>query len=237
MLLEMTVPVQGGLRQEKHLEIIANHVANAGTTGFKADILSFDEMFHASLTTDHRPGSINTTGNELDLAIDGNGFFKVQTARGTRYTRDGNFTLNSTGILTTRNGDPVLGTVGPIAVRTTGDEIGIHIREDGQVQVSVSGAAAVEQNTVGTLAVVTFNNLNLLEKEGDSLFQYTGAAVDEIVPPGVKIRQGALEQANISSAIEMVKMIHTHRMYEAYQKMIQTYDEINAKAITEVAKV
>ncbi len=81
MILQMTVPVQGGLRQEKQLEIIANHIANASTTGFKPDILSFDETFRASLTVDHRQGAIKKTGNNLDLAIDGNGFFKIQTGK------------------------------------------------------------------------------------------------------------------------------------------------------------
>ena len=236
MILQMTVPVQGGLRQEKQLEIIANHIANASTTGFKPDILTFDETFRASLTVDHRQGAIKKTGNRLDLAIDGNGFFKIQTGKGIRYARDGSFTLNRTGFLVTQNGDAVMGSGGPLAIRTTGEEIDVQINEDGEIQVSESGGTGIEQNTVGRVAVVTFDDMNLLEKDGDSLFRYKGGAADETVSPAAKIRQGAVEQANVSTAIEMVKMIHTHRMYEAYQKMIQTFDEIDSKVITEVAR-
>lgn len=236
MILQMTVPVQGGLRQEKQLEIIANHIANASTTGFKPDILTFDETFRASLTIDHRQGAIKKTGNSLDLAIDGDGFFKIQTGKGIRYTRDGTFTLDRNGFLVTQNGDMVLGAGGPLAIRTTGDEMDVQINEDGEIQVSASSGTGIEQTTVGRVAVVAFDDMNLLEKDGDSLFRHKGPAVDEIVSPAVKVRQGAVENANVSTAIEMVKMIHTHRMYEAYQKMIQTFDEIDSKAITEVAR-
>lgn len=224
MILEMTRPVQGGLRQEKKFEIIANHLANVDTNGYKADILSFNQIFEAKLTVDHRQGPLKVTDNKLDVALGDEGFFKIQTPQGVRYTRDGNFTVNNNNMLVTQNGDAVLGTAGPIPI--VGNEI--HINGIGEVQV--------DGEIVDQLDVVTFNNLDLLEKQGDSLYRYNGPAEDEVVPELVVVKQGALEKPNISVAVEMTNMIQTHRMYEAYQKMMQSFDEINAKVITEVGR-
>ncbi len=225
MILQITKPVQGGLRQEKKLEIIANHLANANTNGFKADILTFDNVFRAKLTVDHRQGDLKVTGNKLDLGLGDKGFFKVQTQRGIMYTRDGNFTINKNNILSTQNGDAVLSSVGPIIINGTD----ININEIGEIQV--------DGGVAGRLDIVSFNNLNLLKKQGNSLYKYTGPEGDELIPENILVKQGVLEKPNISIAAEMTKMIQTHRMYEAYQKMIHTFDEIDTKAISEVGRM
>ncbi len=224
MILQMIGPVQGGLRQEKKFEIIANHLANVSTNGFKADILTFDHVFRAKLVVDHRQGDLKATGNKLDLALGDSGFFKVQTQRGIMYTRDGNFTIDRNNTLSTQNGEPVLGTAGPIIINGTD----VNINEIGGIQV--------DGGVAGQLDIVTFNNLDLLQKQGNSLYRYKGSEEDEIVPENVLVKQGTLEKPNISIAAEMTKMIQTHRMYEAYQKMIHIFDEINSKAITEVGR-
>ena len=225
MILQMTRAVQGGLRQERKLEVIANHLANADTNGFKGDILAFDDMFRANLVTDHSQGSLNITGNDLDLALTDQGFFKIQTDQGIQYTRDGNFTVNQNGTLVTQNGDPVLGNNAPVVIQGT------------SVFINRTGEILVDGEAIGNLDVVTFADLTRLQKTDKSLFRYEGdAATDEQIPPTISVRQGALEKPNISTAIEMVEMIQTHRMYEAYQKMIMTFDEIDSKAITELGR-
>lgn len=225
MILQMTRAVQGGIRQEKQFELISNHLANAGTTGFKADILSFDSLFKANLTVDTTQGSLKQTGNKLDCAIDGKGFFRVQTERGIRYTRNGNFSLNNNQTLVTNNGDPVLGGSGPITI--AGDNI--YIGKNGEV--------SSDGNIIGLIALTDFASPEQLQKDGDNLFMYKGSPGDQTFPADTSIRQGALEQPNLSTAREMVKMINTHRMYEAYQKMIHTLDEVDSKAILEIGKL
>jgi len=231
MIRQMTRPVQGGLRQERQFELIANHIANANTAGFKGDILTFDQEMKAIQVVDHSQGKMRSTANKLDLAISGQGFFKVQTPKGIRYTRAGNFTLNRDSVLVTQDGDPVMGVGGPIVVRGTETDISdnISVREDGTVQV--------DEDIVGQLSVVNFTDIRKLKKEENSLFAYEGPRGDERPVRGAVVRQGILEEPNISTAAEMTKMIQSHRLYEAYQKMIHTFDEINSKAVQEIGKI
>ena len=121
MLFEMTRSAQAGLRKERQHELISNHLANANTTGFKKDILSFDRALNPILTTDYSQGDLIETGNPLDLAIEGDGFFKVSTPSGNRYTRDGNFTVDAIGRMVTQEGFPVMGKNGPVTL--SGDDI------------------------------------------------------------------------------------------------------------------
>jgi len=224
MILQMTRSVQAGLRQELKFDLIANHLANADTTGFKADILSFDDALRATLTTDHSQGGIRVTDNPLDLSLREGGFFTVETAQGTRYTRNGNFVLNAEKQLVSQNGDPVLGESGPITI----DGANISVNESGQIEV--------DGELVDTLRIATFETLKRLEKEGNSYFVYKGDPADEQFPETVSIQQGALEMPNVSAVVEMTKMIETHRLFEAYQKVIQSFDEMDSKIINEVGK-
>ncbi len=221
MLLEMTRAAQTGLRKERQYELSSNHLANANTVGFKKEILSFDQMMKARLTTDHSDGDVRLTGNKLDLALRGNGFFKVQTPAGFRYTRNGNFTLNSEGLLVTQKGAPVLGAGGG-SISIQGDNV--FINEAGGI--FVDGEATVN------LEVVDFINREELQNEGENLFSFKGNSLDEIVPEEVKVVQGGLETANLSTVYEMTKMIETQRMYETAQKMMRTLDELDTKAIS-----
>ena len=199
MILQMTRVVQAGLKQERKLDIVSNHLANADTTGFKADILSFDEAMNAVLTVDHTQGDVKHTDNTLDLALGDEGFFKVQTPQGVRYTRNGNFTLNAGGQLVTQNGDPVLGPGGPVVIAGS------------DVQVSKDGAIEVDGEAGGQLAVATFADLTLLHKEGSGNYVYRGNPADEIVPEAVEVVQGALEKPNFTVVEEMTDMIAINR--------------------------
>jgi len=222
---DMSYAIQGALRQENHLEIQANHMANSATTGFKSQVLSFDEMFQAHMTLDTRQGDLVATESPLDLAISGDGFFKIQTDHGNRYTRNGNFSLNAEGTLVTSEGDPVLGENGPITI-------------DGNViTISDTGEINVDETVVGTLKIVSFDAPEQLTKEGNSLLIHGGPEKDEIIQADSKIRQRHLEQSNVEIVREMTSMVTTNRSYESFQKLMQTIDELNAKAVTEVGRI
>ncbi|MDY6823449.1 MAG: flagellar hook-basal body protein [Thermodesulfobacteriota bacterium] len=225
MLHEMARPVQGGLRQEKKFEITANNIANANTTGFKKDILSFGEMLSYRMNTDFSDGPVKSTGNKLDVAITGDGFFKIQTDEGIRYTRSGNFTLDNTNTLVTQNGNPVMGDGGPIVI------------EGGDVVIDDTGEVRVGNTTAGILAVVDFDSYDNLKKAGDTLFAPADdAPLQERAPERVAVKQGALEMGNVSSVKEMAQLIKTERIYQTYQKMIHTFDELNATAVNKLGQ-
>jgi len=226
MITDMAGAVQAGLRQEHKMETISNHLANVNTAGFKAGILTFDEMLRERMTLDLSQGDINATGNPLDLALADKGFFKIQTPAGIRYTRNGNFSLNSDHRLVTSEGYAVLGDNGPLMI----DGSDISVNEQGEIRV--------DGETAGNLAVVDVKYPAKLQKEGASHFRYTGPAAEEIiVPQRVSVRQGHLERSNVTTVVEMVKMIDGMRTYESYQKMIQAIDETDAKAVNEVGKL
>ena len=225
MILQMTRPVQAGLRQERKYEVTSNHLANVDTTGFKKDVLSFDRVMKANLSVDLTQGDVIATNNKLDMALMDEGFFRVETPAGIRYTRNGNFHLDNGGRIVTALGDPVLGDAGPLTVQGT------------HIYVNEAGDVAVDGENIGTFSVVTFADLGRVTKEGSGYFNYGGNPADEIPPQRTAVRQGALERSNVSTVYEMTSMIDIHRMYEAAQKMMQTFDEVDGRAINDVGKL
>lgn len=254
LMMDGIYPVlSGALAQEKRLEVITNNLANINTSGFKKDIALFEGMAvgrettavraplfsHASavfgaldqIITDFSAGPIRMTGEPLDVAIAGEGFFAIQTPVGIRYTRNGHFTLNSEREIVTQGGFQVLGSGGPISLPTGT----IMIDSEGRISVKESetiGGAPVE---VDLLPIFRFANSDALKKVGATLFNARGA---EATPSTEgRIRQGALEGSNVNSVEEMVAMITVTRRYEAAQKAMQTADEIAGKAVNEVGRV
>jgi flagellar basal-body rod protein FlgF len=230
MILEMTRPVQGGLRQERKLEAVSNNLANVDTTGFKKDFISFDRQFKAQLNQDFSQGDIVTTGNPFDVALGSDGFFKVDTARGLHYTRTGNFSLNNEGILVDMNGNPVMGQGGAIL---------IDLAEAGTETITINeiGEIFVNDDLVDVLDVVDFEDKGKMEQQGANLYAYTGDPRDEIPVEGVKIAHRALEKSNVQAVYEMVKMIDYHRMFETFSKSMLTFDEVDGLAINNVGKL
>lgn len=226
MILEMTRPVQGGLRQERKLEAVSNNIANADTTGFKKDTISFDEKFKAQLNKDFSQGDILTTGNPLDVALSGEGFFKIDTAEGIKYTRNGNFSLDINGTLVDQNGNPVLGQGGAIAIDAQDVETDLFINQAGEIILS--------GEIIDTLDIVTFNELKKLQRGGQNLFVYTGETTDEIPAVQATVNHKGLEKSNITVVDEMVRMIDYHRMFETFTKSMMTFDEMDSKAINDV---
>ena len=225
MLLQMTRPAQGGLRQERKVEATNNHLANADTTGFKKDVVSFDRMFKARLNTDYSQGPLRQTDNKLDVALQEEGFFKINTPDGMRYSRDGRFLLNTEGVLVNQQGFPVQGDNGDITINGE------------RIDINKAGEIFVDGAAVDVLDIITFEDIDVLEKQGDNLLTIKdGEEADEIDPDRIAVKQGALEASNVQVVHEMVSMIDHHRMYESFQKMMWTFDEIDGKAITEVGK-
>ncbi len=181
--------------------------------------------------SDFQQGALQSTGNPLDLAISGNddAFFTVQTANGVRYTRNGEFLRNAAGILTTQDGDAVLGTNGqPIQLAGQGD---IGIANDGTVTQRVNSANVA----AGQLQITQFNSLLNLRPEGANTYAPSGNA--QPAPAGnYSIQQGFLEKSNGNVVRSMVDLITAERWFDANEKSIKTQDDATNTAITQVAK-
>lgn len=214
--------VRGCKIQQLKFDTIANNLANAATTGFKKSILHFDQMLQAHQKTTATQGNMRRTGNSLDVGLSGRGFFKVNTANGVRYTRNGSFNLDSRGMLTTSSGDPVLGSGGPISV------------EGKEITFDEKGGIEADGTQVDTLSVVDFQDSVVLKKEGAYYYVGNGDEAMEFQPQQTSVKQGYLEESNVVVAEEMVRMVEALRDFESYQKVLQTFSEIDSKAINQV---
>ena len=214
----------------KVVDVITNNLANSQTIGFKRDfgeILHSAEGFDVGTHVDLSIGDLINTGNELDVAINGDGFFAVQTPDGVRYTRTGSFALNSSGDLVTKDGMKVLSSSGtPIAVG------------QGDVEIQEGGAVMVDGSEIATLKVVTFQDSAKLQKEGFYRFKWNGTAdeVQDVPEPGVK--GGSLERSNVNPVNEMVHLMSAYREFESVQKTLKTLtSDMNTKLIEELGRL
>lgn len=239
----------GTTAQMQRLEILSNNLANASTAGFKADhpvfgsylpmeadpeatetpegMLQLPDNYHVKIVatrTDWGSGPLRRTGNALDVALVGTGFFVIQTPEGQQYTRDGQFRLDEGGRLVSTDGMPVMGDGGEI--RLEGDN----------VNIDEEGGIWVDGERVNGFQVVAFDEPERLEKRGRTRFgappEITPRAPDE--PPAVM--QGHVEQSNVDAIRTMTEMIDTLRAYESYQKAMRSADDTTAKVINEVGR-
>lgn len=245
MLQGMIDAVKACLKEEMRMDVISNNLANTSVPGYKKSRISFQSLLQSQSSSagtasaqngqaspdlvrieiDHTQGDFRTTGNDLDLALHGEGFFKVLTEEGVRYTRKGNFVLDTEGFLVTQGGEKVLGTGGPIQV------IGHRIEIGGMGTVSADGE---EQ---GRLDLVSFEDPQRLTVVGQGVFANPLGERELPLPLTSRIKQGYLELPNVQVAEEMVSMIHCMRAFESYQKVIQVLDEVNQRAINEVSRI
>lgn len=179
---------------------------------------------------DYSQGSMEYTGNALDVAIAGeNAFFRVQTPNGEYLSRSGHFVLSSDGTIVTPNGYPVQGEGGNLVIPA--GTRNIVITGDGQV--------AADEMVIGRLNLVSVDNPQNLEKLGNNLYRpRTNVNVDEgnAYAEGARVEQGFIEKANVEVVSEMVNMIETNRQFEAYQKVMQTADTIDRAANDKLSK-
>ena len=229
---------QGALRRE--MSAIAHNLANMNTTGFKGERMMFVDHVQRSRSadfiadqrlsfvrdvasfTDTTEGPIEQTGNTLDAAIHGDGYFAVQTPDGEQYTRSGNFRLDNGGQLVTQDGHPVLSNAGvPITFAP----------EDTTITISGDGTVSTENGTLGKLRVVTFDNNQDLQNTGSGLYSTTQQPVDNLNP---EVVQGALEKSNIQAILEMTRMIEVNREYSRAQKLLDSEDERIRKMVREL---
>lgn len=255
------IAASAGIKQARKMEMIAQNLANVNNTGYKKDALVFKEMMppfppdsgldagknillspdksnknvsYVGITdqyTDFSTGGIKKTGGVLDIALDGEGFFKVQTPDGPRYTRNGNFRLNTAKQLVNQNGNQVLDrNDAPVVIDAPGK-----ISIDGEGSISVGNGLA--NTTITNIKLVNFENKKFLEKIGDGLYRNKGLPEEEFEAIDIKTRQGFLESSNVTSVEEMTEMVGTLRIFESYQKIIQSIDSMNDQSVNTIGRV
>lgn len=220
------------------MDRVAMNIANAQTPGYKREIVlatPFAARVQAAtgvqpVHTDMRPGTLKATGQPLDFALAGPGWFEVLTPAGTAYTRQGNFRLDASGRLVTQQGFPVMGTGGDI-VLPSGNAV---VDAAGRVFDAPAGARLGATPTA-QLKVVQFDAGAAVERAGDGLVraQIAPALVGE---SAVQIRQAFLENSNVSHMQEMVHLLETVRHFETLQKVGLGYDEMLATSIRKLGE-
>ncbi len=230
--------LEGAVILERKLDVIANNMANIDTVGFKKQGITFAEHLLSQVDgtkrtakgelgwTNFAPGNLRVTGNPLDFAIEGKGFFVIDTPNGKMYTRAGNFTLDAQNQLVTQEGYPVLGNGAPIVLEDTTGK-GLWLSGDGRF--------FVDSTQTGAIDVVSFDNPQALQRMGGNLFSApprAGAAI----PVDARVKQGYLEDSNVNPLETMIQLIDVYRSYEVQQKALQTVDQMDNQAASEVGK-
>lgn len=227
------IATAGAVAQSTALDATANNIANATTAGFRGDRVTFKEALGAARSpdielvgtgttrVDSQAGALTTTENPLDLALDGDGYFGIQTPQGTRYTRAGNFQLDDQRNLVTPEGFTVRGE-GGAAINIPADAA--------QVGVGLDGTVSADGVEVGKLELSRFA-ANQVKREGNTLFSATGRPSTEAPP---KVRSGMLEASNVNVVRGVVDLVKVSRTYESLMRMIQGYHDVESRAAREL---
>lgn len=229
----MYTALSGQLAAFKHLEVIANNLANMNTTGFRSERVLFETVMAKTRSvqtggnfksdiqqpgaldtnnyvgirgsfTDFTQGTVDSTGNPLDVAIQGKGLFVVNTKDGERYTRAGNFRLDTSNRLVNQDGDPVQGTSGDITINGT------------EIVINGEGDITVDKKYVGTLRLVEAKPQDLTREEKQLFKLRPGGSVSEVT--NRTVRAGAIEGSNVNAVRELTDMIMASRIYDSFQK-------------------
>lgn len=242
----------GLLANQYRQEVLANNLANVSTAGFKQDLTVIRERQPASrerpadsawsdssltgltghvlvapTTTSFEPGAIEVTGNPLDAAIAGDGFFRVRAGGMDRYTRDGRFTLNSSGTLVTVNGQAEVLDEG-------GQPIKVPAGLTGRVRIEANGEVRAGDSSFGRVSVVEFDDRSLLRKTGGNLLESLGAKATRVEP---SLQPGALEASNVDPTRAMVSMIEVTRAYQMNATLLGLADQTLGRAVNDIARV
>lgn len=233
----------GAILMQQRLDMLSNNLANVNTVGYKADRPDFrlpDETpaelvegdtpqlspYSPPMTyhIDFSAGAILQTQNPLDVAIQGDGFFEVQTGAGSQYTRKGNFSVNDEGYLSTTDGWPVMGEGGQISI------------DGSRVDINDQGEVYVDGELEDTLRIVDFTTPYNLEKVGNNRFMPLNELAETTEAENYTIAQGYVESSNVNAIRAMTEVIETMRVFESYQKVIRAADEATAKTVNEVGR-
>jgi flagellar basal-body rod protein FlgF len=232
---------QVALRRE--LDVIANNLANINTAGFKRESVLFEtylmpiaedshgvrrdrhlEYVHDRATLrDVAPGAFEQSGDPLDLAIQGDGWFTVRTPEGERYTRAGAFQVSAAGELVTSDGHPVLGLGGAV-----------QIPADGDVAIAPDGTVSVGGQDVDRLRLVAFDGPGQLTAEGSALFRAEAAPKPA---EGARVSQGMIERSNVRGVAEMTRLIEVTRAYTSLSRVLDRADELRTDSVSKLAQV
>ena len=240
----MYVGVSRQMIVQRELDVAANNIANADTTGFKVESLMtspdpqtppgvvggatpIQYAIDHGMARDFSEGNLTKTGAPLDLAIEGQAFFTVSTANGDRYTRDGRFTVDPQGNLATQSGDLVQSaTGGPITLNPQGGPPSIG--RDGTVSQSVPGQKT--ETVLGKIGVVRFDSLSTLSKQGDGLYTNTSTSTPQPAPDAY-VHQGMLESSNVKPVVQITDLIRITRAYESISQMISSTSDLSSQSI------
>jgi flagellar basal-body rod protein FlgF len=241
----LTATAASGMRARmESLDLLANNVANASTGGYKAD-REFYSLYASPEAvdpdglndtatmpvierpwTDHSQGTLQTTGNPLDLALSGKGFFAVQGPAGPLYTRNGSFHLTADGKIATGEGYPVSGSGGaPLTLSSARP-----------IEISGDGTVRQDGTVIGQLQVVDFTAAGL-SKQGSNYFRVTDPNVRSTPASGTGVEQGKLEASNSGSAESAVRLVSIMRQFEMLQKAATLGADMSKQAIEQVAHV
>ncbi|HMN70983.1 MAG TPA: flagellar basal-body rod protein FlgG [Rhodoblastus sp.] len=250
----LTIAATGMSAQQLNVEVIANNIANINTTGFKRARAEFTDLLYqaerlqgvsnrgrdatvpegaqiglgvrtASVRILNLQGALTSTGNKLDLAINGRGWFQVQASDGqTIYTRDGSFSTNAQGQIVTSDGYALIP-----SIQIPQNATSVNVSQSGLVTANIAGQTAPQQ--IGQLTVSTFTNEAGLEPLGNNLFRETTASGPPVngtpADPGFgTINQGYLENSNVDPVKEITDLISAQRAYEMNSKVIQAVDDM-----------
>ena len=218
----------------EELDRLAADLANVSTVGYKtersAKVASERDEFDTALESavdvvmggrkiDFKPGLIASTGRDLDVAIDGSGFFAIETPAGERYTRNGSFSRRADGTLTTSTGEPVLGEGGPITL------------PNGPVRIGDDGTITSGTTVLGRLQVVQFASERDLIRESGAIFKALTGATPE--PAEVRLVTGSIEQSNVNMVDRMAKLTELTRNFESLNKGVTTLmNDLDGRAIS-----
>jgi len=226
---------------QRSLQLAASNMANVDTVGFKVEqmmvrteslapenlnVAPINYVLDGGVARNFGQGPLEQTGATYDLAIDGDGFFSVQTAQGVRYTRDGRFTVNAENKLVTKNGDPVLSAGGGEIVFNPTQPI---------PAVALDGTVSQGNVSLGKVGVVRFENLSDLQKEGSNLYSVKGDLAPAAAPDA-QVRQGMMERSNVQAVLEMTNLIEITRAYERVAQMMNQTQELASRAIERLGR-
>ena len=239
----------GMMTAARRMEFVTNNLANAQTVGYKQELTATSTFDQQLLMLQHGPnatpgigrlststvaeapiidlatlGPLQETGRDLDVAPEGPGFFVVQGQAGERYTRDGSFTRDSLGRLTTSEGDLVLGENGPITI------------PGGRIAIDTDGTVSVEGAPIDRLRVVEFDRGQELQKVGNNQFAPRDPADQPVAATQTNVRQHFVEGSNVDLATAQTTMLELQRAYQANQRAIQYQDEMTGRAVNDIAK-